>query len=246
MKATSTLSKVALMAVLSLGLFSCQPPGDGGVPVGPGLGILPAGSQVGFYSQTQNFLVPGYVNAGSSLQVEGGMQAMLRDAMGVCDREHISGGLASCQAWSTGAFDVVLWADGGSLSNAVTLVVRAVPGQQLNGFGSYAYSLPNFKEFLLTALTGWNVSNPSGVFNPLVLEGSIWPVNNSQGFEVRAYGPRVSHAWNKLIQFQVAQGKLEDTSWNYQLLFNGQSAARGTSVRCTSQFCGMDSSYFRY
>jgi hypothetical protein len=241
--------KTRILSLLTLlALASCGNSGGsgGGAPApapAPGPTVLPAGSQIGFYSQTSNLIVPGYWNNGSTLTVGPGMTQVLRDAMGVCDREHVSGGLASCSTWMTGAYDIVLLANG-SQSNTVKLIIRAVPGSQLGNFGWYSYSLPSFRQFI-GCMIGLCLSNPQGIFNPLVLEATIWPINNSQGFEVRAYGPTGSRAWNKLFQLQVAQGKLEDAQWNYVLLFNGSQAAQGLSVRCQSQNCGLDSSIIR-
>jgi len=245
--------KQAILALVTILAFSsCGKSGSGargGVtnpnpPPPPGSVVLPAGSQVGFYAQTTNLIVPGYLNNGSSLTVQPGMSGVLRDAMGVCDREYISGGLASCNTWLSGAFDLVLLADGGAQTNTVKLIMRAIPGAQLNNYGWYSYSLPNFKQFI-ACLIGLCWSNPQGIFNPLVLEATIWPINNSQGFEVRAYGPRVSRAWNQLFQLQVAQGKLEDAQWNFVLHYAGQQSAQGRAVRCQSQNCGLDSSIVR-
>jgi len=239
----SLLAILALMVITSCGNSRR---GGGSSPLPPsGAVFLPAGSHVAFYAQTSNLVLPGFSNNGSTLTVGPGMAGLLRDAMGVCDREHSSGGLASCSSWLSGAYDLVLLADGGAQSNSVKLIMRAIPGSQLNHFGWYSYSLPSFRQFLLGIL-GFPVwSNPQGIFNPLVLTATIWPINNSQGFEVRAYGPRVSRAWNQLFQLQVAQGKLEDAQWNYILSFNGATAAQGRSVRCQSQNCGLDSSIVR-
>ena len=239
-----------LLSMMSLGLAFFNSCGSSGGSTGaspqPQLPapVLPQSSSLGFYAQTSNFYLPGYLNNQSTLQVQSGMYQVLKEAMGVCDREHSSGGLASCSTWISGAFDIVLYAEGGSTSNSVKLVIRALPGSQLSGYGWYSYSLPSFRQFI-GCLIGICYSNPSGVFNPLVLEASIWPINQSQGFESRAYGPRMSQAYNKLFQLQVAQGKLEDQAWNFNLIYNGISAAQGRAVRCQSQFCGMDSSYFR-
>lgn len=241
--------KYLVITLLAVSTFvGCGNSGGGGHTPSPtpppGSGVLPAGTPVGFYSQTSNLIVPGYVNFGSSLTVQQGMQSLLKDAMGVCDRSHISGGLAACSTWMHGAFDLVLLSENGAQSNAVKLIIRAIPGSQLNNMGWYTYSLPSFREFI-GCLIGICWGNPTGIFNPLVLEATIWPINNSQGFEVRAYGPRASFAWNKLFQLQVAQGKLEDAQWNYVLHFNGVQAAQGTTVRCQSQNCGLDASIVR-
>lgn len=244
---TTTLGLIITALSFSL-MSSCGSSGGSGTtssqtPSSPAT-VLPQGRSVGFYAQTSNFYLPNYINNNSSLQVQSGMYQVLKEAMGVCDREHISGGLASCNTWMSGAFDLVLYAEGGHTSHSVKLIIRSLPGSQLGGYGWYSYSLPDFRQFI-GCMLGICYSNPSGVFNPLVLEASIWPINNSQGFESRAYGPRISRAYNKLFQLQVAQGKLEDQAWNFNLIYNGVSAAQGRAVRCQSQFCGMDSSYFR-
>lgn len=205
---------------------------------------ITANTRLGFYAQTSNFYTPGYMNNGSSLQVHAGMQALLKEAMGTCDRQNYTGGLAACTTWMSGAHDIVLYSDTGSAASTVKIIMRSVPGTQWNGYGWYSYSAPSFKEFVLGIL-GFPADNNTGVFNPLVLgEATVWPVNNSQGFEVRAMGPRVSYAWNKLFQLQVANGKLEDASWNFVLHYNGQQAMSGKAIRCQSQYCGMDTSYF--
>ncbi|MDW8189976.1 MAG: hypothetical protein RMK80_03290 [Pseudobdellovibrionaceae bacterium] len=220
--------------------------GGGTPPVAPAAVPVPAPAhrEVGFYAQTKNFYIPGYVNQGSYLEVEPGMYTLLKEAMGVCNRDHTNTGIANCQSWLTGAFDLVLFSEHGSTANTVKIVMRAIPGSQLNGYGWYYASLPKFRE-LIGCLVGLCYSNPQGIFNPMVLEGPIWPINNSRGFEFRAYGPTGSGAYNKLIQYQVAEGKLEDGAFTFVLSYNGVQAARGRAVRCQSQFCGLDASYFR-
>jgi hypothetical protein len=206
--------------------------------------VTPQNTQMGFYSQTGNIQIPGYINNGSQLSMGPGMRALLKEAMGVCDREHISAGIASCDTWLRGGFDLVLLSPQGSRSQTVKLIMRSIPASQLGGFGWYTASLPNFRQFI-GCLIGFCSSNPAGMFNPLVLEANIFPVNNSQGFEVRAYGPYGSRSWNKLFQFQVHQGKLEDGRWNFIMYFDGAVAAQGLAVRCQSENCGLDTSIVR-
>lgn len=247
-KKSLALSGVTLF---SLFILSCGDSGSGGPshPSNPGPGVYPpnqVNNNVGFYSQTSNFVINGYQNRGSEFIAQQGMKGILGEAMGICDREHISGGLAACETWLNGAFDLVLFSEQGAQANNVKIIFRAVPGQQLGGHGWYSYSLPKFKDLFLTALTGWSTSNPSAIYYHLNLSSSIWPINNSQGFEVRANGPNQSFAQYKLFQLHVAQGKLEDMGWNYKLFYNGQEAASGTAIRCESANCGLDSSYYRY
>lgn len=253
-----TWSLILIMGVFITSGFlaacgSSKSGGDAGTPPGPTYPIdphctvncnpLPPNSKVGFYAQTSNFQTPGYMNAGSQLRIQSGFSSVLRDAMGVCDRNQYSGGYAACSTWLSGAHDLVLLAEGGSQSNTVKLIIRSVPGYMMNGYGWYSYSMPNFKNMLLGML-GFPTGNYAGVYDPMVLESTIWPVNNSQGFEVRANGPRLSYAWNKLFQLQVVNGKMEDSHWDFVLHFHGQRALDGRAVRCQSQNCGLDTSYF--
>lgn len=239
---------VLVLALGALQVSSCSKSGGGkSAPVAPIAPIAPSSTNVGFYSQTQNFVVNNYLNNNSQFSAQSGISAVLKEAMGTCDRNHSNGGLASCSTWARGEFDLVLWVPQGATSNQVRVILRALPGSQLNDFGSYSYSFPRFSEFIGCSLLGIciNTGNSAGIFNPMVLDGNIWPINNNQGFEVRFYGPRLSQAYNKTFQLQVNSGKLEDGAWNYRLLYNNTEAASGTAIRCQSQHCGMDASYFR-
>ena len=76
----------------------------------------------------------------------------------------------------------------------------------------------------------------------MVLNMTIWPINDSKGFELRGYAPGqddYNGTGNLLFQFQVANGKLEDNSWDYRLVFNGDVAAQGRMVRCPNANCGL-------
>lgn len=234
------------LLILAFALVGCGSSGGGGgdqvVQPVPG---LHQGTQVGFYAQTQNFVTPGFMNMGSTLSVSSGMTNMLGEAMGVCNREHSTGGLANCQTWLSGAFDIVIYADGGAQTNQVRLIVRAVPGSQMNNMGWYSYSLPSFKQFIAGLLFGVMPTNPAGYFNPMVLDTAINPINQSKGFELRSFGPRVSQAYNRMFQLVVNNGKLEDPQFGYTLFYNGIAVASGQMVRCQSQYCALDSSFFR-
>ena len=137
---------------------------------------------------------------------------------------------------------MVLYSPTGSTANTMKLVIRSTPTVSYGGW--YTYSMPDFTQAILGLFGFGTVTNNQGIFDPLVLDVTIWPVNNSQGFEVRAYGPTVSQAYNKLFQLQVATGKMEDQSWAFKLYYNGTLAMDGTALHCLSQFCGLNSSYF--
>jgi hypothetical protein len=209
--------------------------GNGLIPVSGGAYNIAPNTQIGFYAQTSNFQSPNYYNNGSTLVVGAAWQDMLRDAMGVCDRNHSDGGTAACANWLSGYHDLVFQVDSSTASN-VRLTVRSYPAT--NTYYSYYYSLPSASQFF-AGLFGISWSNPAGVFDPMILNATIWPVAANQGFEIRANGPQLSYGSNKLLQLQVAYGKIEDSSFAYKLYWNGGLAASGTMVRCQSLTCGL-------
>lgn len=230
------------VAVSLLALTACNS-GAGLSTTGGGNAIIypPGGNpynptgKIGFYAQTNNFNSYNYTNNGSTLVPGAAWAAMLKEAMGVCDRNHSDGGTAACQNWINGMHDIVFQIDSSASSN-VRLTIRSYPVQ--SPYYNYYYSLPSADQFFLGLLgIGW--SNPSGVFDPMILDSTIWPINNNQGFEIRSYGPSQSFGYNKLLQIQVANGKIEDGSFNYKLYWNGGLAASGTMVRCQSVNCGL-------
>jgi hypothetical protein len=88
-------------------------------------------------------------------------------------------------------------------------------------------------------LFGFPTGNFSGVYNPMVLDMTVWPTNADRGFEMRGYGPQGSRAWNSLIQIIADNNKLEDPSINFRVIFNQQDAAQGRLGRCTTPNCGI-------
>jgi hypothetical protein len=234
---------LALTAGLAI---SCAKSSDGGganAPL-PAAGIVTTcvgatcptlnNARFGFYAQTSN-ISSGLSNNGSLYQPAAGFGLLLSQAMGVCDRELYTGGYAACAAWIAGFHDIVLLADNAQ-SNSVKLVMRSYP--QTDAFW-YSYQLPAWDQFF-AGLIGFPIAqSPQGFYNPMILDATVWPVNNSQGFEIRAYGPRVSAGYNKLIQIQVAQGKLDDPAFNFTVFWNGSQVAQGRMVRCQSLKCGL-------
>jgi hypothetical protein len=165
-------------------------------------------------------------------------QTFLRKAMGVCDRQQSTGGTASCTAWISGGLDLVLQASTTSNTTA-QITVRAWPQQSYGA--SYNYSFPNAGQ-LLASFFGFPVfSNVGAYLNPLALSLTMSPINNSAGFEGRAYGDAYSTANRSLIQLQVATGKLTNTSFQYTFNFEGSEFARGTFQRCQTVDCGTSS-----
>jgi hypothetical protein len=189
-----------------------------------------ANSQIQFTARKMdvNYTSYGYYQLGSVNLSSAGWRALLKEAMGVCDRTDISGGQASCDYWVNGTAEIAFQMDS-TTSSGVRLMIKA---SAQSSYINYYYSVPSLSNFLLGWLTGYMATNPQGYFNPMILNASIWPVNNNQGFEIRSYGPTYSAAWNKLIQFQVATGKVEDASFTYNLYYNGALVASGTMQNC--------------
>ena len=242
--------KLSLLALALLSFLSCGDKGGSNqtssappiVPSAP-----PIQTPVAFYAQTPNVRVGNTFNPYSRFVAGPAMAAFLQDAMGICNRAHANGGLAHCNTWARGEFDFVMWAPQGSTSNSLRLIIRAIPGQQWGGYGSYSYSFPSLKEMIICGLTGIciNTGNNAPIYNPLVVEGNLWPLNNSMGFQSTAYGPRVSRAYNKTLSVRVESGKLEDASFNFTLLYDNQVMGSGHAVRCQSENCGLDAQLFR-
>jgi hypothetical protein len=190
-------------------------------------GIYQSAGIVGFYSENYRQ---------RNLQLTGNNTEFLRDAMGVCDRNHINGGTADCSAWASGAFDIVMMAPASQSTN-LQVTFRAAP--RVNPNGSYSYSLPSAGQ-LAGALLGFpTVNNPSAYLPRLQLNMVVSVTNNYQGFEARGYGDFQTKANRSLIQIQVPQGKLEDPSFAYRIAYRGQIMATGQFIRCGTADCGV-------
>jgi hypothetical protein len=228
-------------------MVACAKSGGGGgevlptpVPVNPNLVF--GGGKVAFFAQNSK-MDRLYQNIGSSYTLHSGMYSVLKTAMRTCDRGNSNGGTASCQSWLNGFNDIMIFANG-SQASSVQMVIRTMPDTSCQNpyyCSTYWYSLPSFKQFIL-GMFGFNAFNNSNVYNPMVLNMSIWPINNSKGFEMRGNAPGQDLYYNSgglLFQFQVPEGKLEDVAWNFRLIFNGATAASGRMVRCPQPNCGV-------
>lgn len=127
----------------------------------------------------------------------------LKQAMAVCDRNiwGIEAGLASCDSWVSGSFQLEFSVDS-SLKPSVTFT---------------AYPAPNWYQYSINVgLIGGGVA-----FNPLHLtqNNTFSLINNSQGFEIRAQGSYWNGGGLKLIQIQVLKGTLNDGYFSYDLYF---------------------------
>lgn len=234
------------LAIGALAIVACGKSGGGFNGDGGGVvptNVIPPGSKIGFVAQNAKAYEV-RPDMGSSLTVGQGAKTMMKYAMGVCDRENTNMGLANCNAWMNGFHDIMLFADG-SQTNKVKMVIRAFPDTRCTGTscGYYSATLPSVGQFI-RSLFGFPAGNMAGFYNPMVLDMTIWPINNNQGFELRGYGPAGATfglGANLLFQFQVAQGKLEDAAWDFNLYYNGVNGLvySGRMVRCNTQDCGV-------
>jgi hypothetical protein len=209
-----------------------------------GVGVVPQAQESGFYAQTPNMDYY-YLNNGSQFIINSQQFIrVLRDFMGTCDRETYNGGLADCGSWMSGFHDITIHASK-TTANNVKLIMKSYPN--INPSFNYYYNLPGLSEFF-AGLTGMPVGNPAGIFNPLVLGMTVNPINNSQGFELRGYGPQYSYAQGTILQIVVPNGKLEDPAFDFAIFINniaaasnndlGSAAVHGRMVRCKTANCG--------
>lgn len=160
---------------------------------------------------------------------------LLRDAMGVCNREYYNGGDANCSTWGNAAHAMVLSAAAAG-STTANLNFWSTHYTNYNSY-NYSYQFPQLK-YLLFGLFGIPVPvNPQAYYNPMPLDTTLWAINQSQGFELRAYGPTDSKAQNQLFQLQVPVGKIGDQEFNYTLYLNSVKVSSGKMVLCQSQDC---------
>jgi hypothetical protein len=248
MKKRNLIYVVALVALSMSLIVACGKNDGGGAQSIPPEALAPVqftGGKIGFYAQNtaMNYLLP---NNGSSFSAASGMIDVLKFAMRTCDRAHYNGGTTSqtnCQSWLNGPSDIMIFSNAVQ-ANSVQMVIRASPNTQCTNpysCSSYWVSMPSFSQFIL-GLFGFNSFNNSNIYNPMILNMTIWPINNSKGFELRGNAPGYDLYYNSgglLFQFIVREGKLSDLSWNYELIFNGKTAASGRMVRCASQNCGV-------
>lgn len=162
-----------------------------------------------------------------------GMKEFLKKAMGVCDRTHSTGGVYDCGSWVSGYVKILLSGVG---TNSMIASFYAYP--TTNQYYWYGYQLPSLSQFF-AGMFGFPVfSGYAGIMrNPLPLNLTVSAINNSQGFEGRAYGDLYTQANRSLIQVQVATGKAGDASFNYQIGFEGSVIMNGTFVNCQTGYC---------
>ncbi|MBC7371795.1 MAG: hypothetical protein H7326_09525 [Bdellovibrionaceae bacterium] len=233
-------------------VVACGSKDDGNVAA-PGAGAISAQCPVG--ATYQNGYCIGangqQLNTGSvgfyaenyrqrNMTITGAYTEFLRDAMGVCDREKYSGGGASCATWiNGGAFDVVIQSPTSTAQTTILQATFRAARRNTGANSDYSYSLPSGGA-LAGALLGFPVpSSPAAYLPKLQLNMTVSVTNNYQGFEARGYGDFNSKANRSLIQIQIPQGKLEDSSLPYRIAYRNQIIANGQFIRCNTADCGL-------
>lgn len=142
------------------------------------------------------------------------IREFVKEAMGMCDQGQYSGGTSDCSAWANGYYQVELETNG----SQAAVRISAMPTST-----GYYYSIPSFSDFFL-GMMGFPVylSNPvSAPRNPLTLSLTLYPINNSQGFEGRSWGDPSTLAARSMVQVQVNTGKAGDPIFSYQIAYEG-------------------------
>lgn len=152
----------------------------------------------------------------------------------VCDQSYSSGGIYSCDNWINSYFRIVYQA---SSASPATSRIMFMTYPQTSSYGWYGYQLPSLDQFFMGML-GFPVPQSYGIArNPIALDMTVSNINNSQGFEARAYGAQDTLARTSLIQFQVATGKVLDNKVEFKLSFEGVTFATGNLLRCSYPDC---------
>jgi len=166
---------------------------------------------------------------------DGGVfREFIKKVHGVCDRTAVTGGIHSCNNWVNSYFRIVYQAHSSSPSRS-RIMFMTYP--QTSQYYWYGYQLPSFDQFF-QSLLGFPTPYEVGMArNPIALDMTVSNINNSQGFEARAFGAQDTLANRSLIQFQVTTGKVLDQQVSFTLNFEGRPFASGTLYRCTYPDC---------
>jgi hypothetical protein len=185
------------------------------------------GYQNGFTSSI-NFVSDNFRYKSFSLKDAGVYRTFIKKAMQTCDQANSSGGIYSCDSWAVGDFQLNVQVAATQSTN-LRATFAAYP--KTNTYSWYGYSLPSATDFFY-GMFGFPVFQAQYVVkNPLPLDMVVSVINDSKGFEARAYGDQWTAANRSLIQLQVLNGKLEQTAFDYQLGFEGKIFATGRLQR---------------
>lgn len=204
-----------------------------------------------FYNYSLGFYADNYSSVGSYFQVTNttsGIKAMkdlLKYGMGVCDLASNNYGLANCDAYIQGWFDVIIQlpsdfnvSNGGTASALVTIAARP----QQNPYYNYQASFGSWWQ-VAGALFGVYIPDTnyySGAYrNPLQIQAGVSPINNNAGFSINGYGDAWTGYANTIVTVEVENGNQSSNYVDFKLKVGGQEAARGRMAKCQTPNCGI-------
>jgi hypothetical protein len=173
------------------------------------------------------------------------MKKLLKEGMGICDRASGAKGVYNCDAYISGYVDVIAQfpADGSTNSALVTIIAQphASYYYQSQSQGSTTqWGLIGAAIGYVTGIPLPNLSYYQGAYrNPLQIQMTMSPTNNSQGFELRGYGDAWTGLNRTIVSIKVLNGNSQSNQAQFSLLVGGQQAAQGTMVRCKTNNCGL-------
>ncbi len=173
------------------------------------------------------------------------MKELFKFGMGICDRAGGNIGQANCDSYLAGTLDVVIQFPQSGTANSMIATFIAQP--RINPYANYTGQYPTSAEGIFGAVlgvtTGIWLPDPqyyTGAYrNPLQVQMVVSAINNSAGFEARGYGDYWTGLNTTVLAIQVPNGKVEDNSFNFNLLVQGTAAAQGTMSRCQRLNCGL-------
>lgn len=176
------------------------------------------------YTSSINYVSDNFKYKDFTVSNSGAYKNFIKEAMGTCDQAHSSGGIYSCDSWIGGQFQLNVQA---TSVNATTLRTTFAVYPSTSSYYWYGYSLPSASDFFYGLFGFPTFVSQSVVKNPLPLDLTVSLINDSKGFEARGYGDQWTQANRSLIQLQVFNGKLDQTTFDYQLSYEGQPFATG-------------------
>jgi hypothetical protein len=240
------LSAVICMASM---LVACAKNSSNGgtpdpVPVVGFVGTGTNGVYNRFFAQNDNLDRSGYFRNSGTTYVVNSLYSdkILKQEMATCSREQTNWGLANCSAWLNGYHDIGVDFQSGGNTNAAKIILRSYPNTQNCGGGNfncfYYGSLPKLEDFFWSLL-GFPAGNMQGIRNPLVLDATVWPIENGAGIELRANSPGANlSAGIRLFKLIIKKGKIEDNNLDFSLEYDYKEVANGRLGRCKTPSCG--------
>lgn len=206
------------------------------------------GSTSASYSYTNGFWADNHTGM-TTLQITNPtlMKQLFKLGMGVCDRGTNNYGAANCDYYVQGQTDVVIQFpnDGATAPSSALVTIFAYP--KYNNYFNYQASTGPWWATLGNAILGGNyipdINYYSGAYrNPLQIQMTVSPTNNSAGFQASGYGDAWTGYSQTLVTIEVLNGNPNSTSTNtlnYSLKIGGSTVATGRMARCQTLNCGI-------